>query len=973
MQWLPCSAASADAAVTTARFGHTAACISGTGSVWGTDLVVVFGGVSYSPGAPEPGAPGSAGGAGGGGGDLGAAAAGGGGGAGSQLEHHAALGDVVVLQAEADMWFAPQVSGSPDYGCPEARAFHCAAAVDRRMYVFGGHVLSYDQDQNKKRRRFFNDLWCLDTDTWTWQRLDPGPGPGAVPGQAPEQPPRRDMATLTRAGPGCLLLFGGRLESGRVAGDAWILDLATHTWSQLRIPGPSPPPRKMHAAVYATNRVVIFGGERDAGVLDDLWTLKGADPAAGEPARWTLIRLRPAPAGRFGHAMAACGSRLAVFGGCLDQSSLLSFTRNYVQCNELWVLDMATFSWHRVDPPEGVTALSGAALDDPALAHSLGAMQGDKQLLLLPVERMCHSLVAGAGGRLLLAGGRKRDGICAESWWLSMGPDNLTPTLTVPPPATVAAALRSGLQAPPRAPGPQPSAHAAPHAAHPAPASPTPTAAAAAAATAPASHAGATPGAPPAPTAAAATGTLLQNLLMRRPGQPGPPGAQAPPPPPAGPGHAHSHSYPTAASGGPSLGGSGVGPSLAGSGSALDALASSTLVPIDGPGPGPTGPLLLDPGYPGAQAKPTQPASAAPTPSPLSASALAAAAAATPAAAASAAGAAGAALLSRLTTKVSTLLGPAGPTPGPASGPAPAGSGGPSPGPSLSTSPGAAGAGSGLLARFRPTGSSTNLTGPTVAQPGPGQAQAQAHMQAQGRQAAGVAVAGGGGARSQPQQAQGAAEPLQQLRARLGLAPLPPPAAGSSSASVPPPQPPPPATTPPALEPLAALASMGRALAAQAGGAEGGPEGAGAGGDGRRGRAAEEGAAAAAAAVARARRHLACCAPEQLRVGDLPLLLADCQALLKERSCGGWATLVEEARGDLPSNSSNPSSAAPSSAAPSPSPPLDLGVLAALLASHAHPLAGLGPEGLRLGDVGELLGAYRGLVLSAPPGGAVTG
>lgn len=64
-------------------------------------------------------------------------------------------------------------------------------------------------------------------DTWTWQRLDPGPGPGALPGSAPEQPPRRDMASLTRAGADCLVLFGGRLESGRVAGDAWVLDLQT--------------------------------------------------------------------------------------------------------------------------------------------------------------------------------------------------------------------------------------------------------------------------------------------------------------------------------------------------------------------------------------------------------------------------------------------------------------------------------------------------------------------------------------------------------------------------------------------------------------------------------------------------------------------------------------------------------------------------------------------------------------------------
>lgn len=35
---------------------------------------------------------------------------------------------------------------------------------------------------------------------------------------------------------------------------------------------------------------------------------------------------------------------------------------------------------------------------------------------------MCHSLVGGGAGegRLLLVGGRKRDGICAESWWLNM-------------------------------------------------------------------------------------------------------------------------------------------------------------------------------------------------------------------------------------------------------------------------------------------------------------------------------------------------------------------------------------------------------------------------------------------------------------------------------------------------------------------------------------------------------------------------
>lgn len=49
-------------------------------------------------------------------------------------------------------------------------------------------------------------------------------------------------------------------------------------------------------------------------------------------------------------------------------------------------------------------------------------------------------------------------------------------------------------------------------------------------------------------------------------------------------------------------------------------------------------------------------------------------------------------------------------------------------------------------------------------------------------------------------------------------------------------------------------------------------------------------------AVARARRHLACSAAEQLPLSHLPLLLADCQALLRQRTAAAWAALEEEGR-----------------------------------------------------------------------------
>lgn len=77
MQWQRCNAASHDGQVVTARFGHSTVAIT-SGSVWGTELAVVFGGVSHSSGDPSQ-------------------------------EQHTALADVLVLQPQANAWFCPQV------------------------------------------------------------------------------------------------------------------------------------------------------------------------------------------------------------------------------------------------------------------------------------------------------------------------------------------------------------------------------------------------------------------------------------------------------------------------------------------------------------------------------------------------------------------------------------------------------------------------------------------------------------------------------------------------------------------------------------------------------------------------------------------------------------------------------------------------------------------------------------------------
>ena len=139
-----------------ARFGHTTVVVDST-EVWGSELVLVFGGVRNLR-SPRPSQAGSSSSSMGLTPSAASPLAGQGQGSGDQ---HTALRDVLVLQTDVEEWFVPEIeAGQPQ---PDARAFHCAATLGRRMYAFGGHVLSFDPEQNKKRRTFYNDLWCLDT------------------------------------------------------------------------------------------------------------------------------------------------------------------------------------------------------------------------------------------------------------------------------------------------------------------------------------------------------------------------------------------------------------------------------------------------------------------------------------------------------------------------------------------------------------------------------------------------------------------------------------------------------------------------------------------------------------------------------------------------------------------------------------------------------------------------------------------
>lgn len=138
MAWSPCFASVADAHISLPRFGHIAVAVQ---AATGAGGLVVYGGV----GCP----------------------------AGDGVQ--AALDDVLVLRVEDGTWESPAILPGPS---PGPRAFHCGAALGRRVYVFGGHVLGSPHDVShqqsgggssssvaggRRRRHFYNDLWELDT------------------------------------------------------------------------------------------------------------------------------------------------------------------------------------------------------------------------------------------------------------------------------------------------------------------------------------------------------------------------------------------------------------------------------------------------------------------------------------------------------------------------------------------------------------------------------------------------------------------------------------------------------------------------------------------------------------------------------------------------------------------------------------------------------------------------------------------
>lgn len=154
--------------------------------------------------------------------------------------------DVYRLDLTNFTWKLMKCHGDP----PVHRDFHTATSVGPMMVIFGGR--SSDQSPYQMELDYYsNKVAYYNTLTSTWSTPDI---------RAPVPSGRRSHSALALEN-GKVLIFGGfNGRTKEHKNDLWCLDTDTWTWSLVNPPGLGPNPRRRQALVRVGDKIFLFGG-----------------------------------------------------------------------------------------------------------------------------------------------------------------------------------------------------------------------------------------------------------------------------------------------------------------------------------------------------------------------------------------------------------------------------------------------------------------------------------------------------------------------------------------------------------------------------------------------------------------------------------------------------------------------------------------------------------------------------------------
>uniref|UniRef100_A0A1I8C0H8 BTB domain-containing protein n=1 Tax=Meloidogyne hapla TaxID=6305 RepID=A0A1I8C0H8_MELHA len=162
-------------------------------------------------------------------------------------------------------WNKLKTFGEP----PQYRDFHTSCVLNGRMYVFGGR--SDESGQTHTNHDLYDDkLHFLDLKSMQWNVVKPANN---------EQPCGRRSHTMWTFKE-FVYLFGGYNSISNVHfNDLWRFDPITNTWTEQKILGQGPSPRRRQCNVMIGNRLFLFGGtmpnprKKSSCALEDLGDL----------------------------------------------------------------------------------------------------------------------------------------------------------------------------------------------------------------------------------------------------------------------------------------------------------------------------------------------------------------------------------------------------------------------------------------------------------------------------------------------------------------------------------------------------------------------------------------------------------------------------------------------------------------------------------------------------------------------------
>jgi len=164
---------------------------------------------------------------------------------------------------------------------------------------------------------YFDSLYVLNTKTMAWSQPKVS---GTSPG-----PRRAHSATLLGRD---LYIFGGG-DGRKALNDIFILDTEAFTWRACNVKGDVPPPRGYHAACQVdNNKILVTGGSDGQECFSDVCIL---DTTSSTWTKQKILNHQP----RLGHAICSIGDAVFSFGGHNGS--------DYV--NDLHVLPLKSHEW----------------------------------------------------------------------------------------------------------------------------------------------------------------------------------------------------------------------------------------------------------------------------------------------------------------------------------------------------------------------------------------------------------------------------------------------------------------------------------------------------------------------------------------------------------------------------------------------------------------------------------------------------